>query len=104
MLVLDSVLTISLAQREVIFLLVIHLYFQFYQHTSPYIHEDLIKTEKYMMSAFKWTLSLILLKEVMDIEEGSLLDNFVTLIIDVIFMGHVAKAACRIYQEEWRNI
>ena len=40
------------------------------------------------MSAFKWTLSLLLLKEALDVER-SVLDSFVTLILNVIFVGHV---------------
>ena len=44
------------------------------------------------MSAFKWFLSLILLKEVLEMPEDSLTDNFVTLIIAImneLLVGHV---------------
>ena len=44
------------------------------------------------MAAFKWTLSLILLKEVLEMPEDSLSSNFVILLIAVVnglFVGHV---------------
>ena len=92
MFVLDSVIDLPQAARDMIFLLFIHLYNQIYKYQSPYMHDELIKIERYMIGTFKWTLMFVMFKDALNIADSSLsgeIFNLLILIANVLFIGYV---------------